>query len=155
MSVYEAPVGDTDATLGAIWAEVLGVARVGRQDDFFALGGHSLLAVTLIEQMRQRELRADVRTLFTTPTLAALAAAVERQSCEVPVPPHRIPAGCTALTPDLLPLVTLTQAEIDRIVAAVPGGAANVQDIYPLAPLRRDLFHHLLTTEGDPMCFRP
>ena len=74
---YEAPVGEVEEALAELWAGLLGVERVGRWDNFFALGGHSLLAVTLIERMRQRGLRADVRALFTAPTLAALAAVIE------------------------------------------------------------------------------
>ncbi|MGG6548159.1 UNVERIFIED_CONTAM: phosphopantetheine-binding protein, partial [Prevotella sp. 15_C9] len=44
---YEAPVGDTEITLAALWSELLNVERVGRHDNFFELGGHSLLAVSL------------------------------------------------------------------------------------------------------------
>jgi len=88
---YEAPVGDTEQALAGIWAEVLGVERVGRHDGFFELGGHSLLAVTLIGRMRKQGLHADVRALFATPTLAAFAAAIESAPRELDVPANLIP----------------------------------------------------------------
>ncbi|WP_176563048.1 non-ribosomal peptide synthetase, partial [Pseudomonas sp. ICMP22404] len=147
---YEAPVGETETLLAKLWTQILNVERVGRHDHFFELGGHSLLAVNLIEQMRQVGLSADVRVLFGQPTLAALAAAVGSGN-EVQVPANGIAPGCERITPDMLPLATLTQDAIDWIVATVPGGAANVQDIYPLAPLQDGiLYHHLSAQQGDP-----
>ncbi|WP_277621751.1 non-ribosomal peptide synthetase [Pseudomonas sp. BIOMIG1BDMA] len=147
---YEAPEGEVETTLAQIWAEVLKLEQVGRHDNFFELGGHSLLAVGLVERMRQAGLQADVRVLFSQPTLAALAASVGAGH-EVAVPRNRIEPDCTQITPDLLPLATLDQASIERIVASVPGGVANVQDIYALAPLQEGLlYHHISAEQGDP-----
>jgi arthrofactin-type cyclic lipopeptide synthetase C len=147
---YEAPVGAIETALARIWAEALGLERVGRFDNFFKLGGHSLLAIRLFERMRREGLHADVRAIFATPTLAALASAVGGESGVIDVPPNGIPPGCEAITPEMLPLVEMSAAEIELIVSAVPGGAANVQDVYPLAPLQEGiLFHHLTGGEGD------
>jgi amino acid adenylation domain-containing protein len=152
---YVAPRTPTEEKVAQIWAEVLKVERVGIHDNFFELGGHSLLAVTLIERMRRAGLHADVGALFTTSTLAELAQAVGSESGEVEVPPNRIPAGCETISPEMLPLVSLMPEEIARIAAQVPGGARNIQDIYPLAPLQEGiLFHHLMAREGDPYLLR-
>ena len=80
----------------------------------------------------------------------AIAEGGEQGQCELTVPPNGIPAGCTALTPEMLPLIALDETQLAAIVDAVPGGAAAIQDIYPLAPLQEGiLFHHLLQKEGD------
>jgi arthrofactin-type cyclic lipopeptide synthetase B len=69
----------------------LQVERVGRHDNFFELGGHSLLAVTVVERMREVGVRADVRSLFLTPTIADLATA-DCGDSGLDIPPNRIPA---------------------------------------------------------------
>ncbi|WP_240326914.1 phosphopantetheine-binding protein, partial [Pseudomonas syringae] len=113
---YEAPEGDTEMAIARIWQDLLQLEQVGRHDHFFELGGHSLLAVKLIERMRQIDLVADVRVLFSQPTLSALAAAVGGKEA-VEVPANLIPANCERITPDMLPLVSLSQEDIDRVVS--------------------------------------
>ncbi|MBD2798088.1 amino acid adenylation domain-containing protein, partial [Xenorhabdus sp. 18] len=150
---YEAPQGETEQKLAAIWQLLLNVEQVGRQDNFFELGGHSLLVVNLIEQLRSHGLSLDVSTVFAAPTLAAMSALIDHPATQnaIPeVPPNLIREDSAVITPDMLPLVTLTQDQIDQIVSHVTGGIPNVQDIYPLGPLQEGiLFHHLLETEGD------
>jgi aryl carrier-like protein len=78
--------------LAGIWAKLLHLDRVGRNDNFFELGGHSLMAVTLVERLAQAGLKADVRALFTTPTLAELAASFDTNAPAVETPANRIPS---------------------------------------------------------------
>ncbi|CBW75576.1 Non-ribosomal peptide synthetase modules [Mycetohabitans rhizoxinica HKI 454] len=147
---YEAPQGEAETVLATIWAELLGLSHIGRHDSFFALGGNSLLAVQMIDRLRRVGLTLSVRALFEASTLSVLAHALG-QHREVGVPPNRITPDTTTLTPALLPLIDLTQADIDRIVEQVPGGVANIQDIYALSPLQDGmLFHHLLAANSDP-----
>ncbi|MCA1453647.1 amino acid adenylation domain-containing protein [Bradyrhizobium sp. BRP22] len=147
---YVAPQGEVEEILAKIWSELLGVRRIGRNDHFFELGGHSLLAVRLLEQLQRHSLATDVRTLFARPVLCELAASLVRAGA-VAAPANPITPQTTTITPEMLPLIVLSQSEIDSLVARVPGGIANIQDIYGLSPLQDGiLFHHLLSTEGDP-----
>jgi amino acid adenylation domain-containing protein/FkbH-like protein/thioester reductase-like protein len=149
---YEAPQGEVEEILAGIWSTLLRVPRVGRWDNFFELGGHSLLIVQLMERLRRVGLSTQMRCVFESPTLADLANTLTNEAGEqVEVPPNLIPPNCEAVTPEMLPLVVLEAEHIERIVQSVPGGAANIQDIYPLAPLQEGiLFHHLLDEDkGD------
>ncbi|HET8774712.1 MAG TPA: non-ribosomal peptide synthase/polyketide synthase, partial [Thermoanaerobaculia bacterium] len=75
--VYEAPQGDVETALAAIWQDLLGVPQAGRHDDFFALGGHSLLAVQVLSRIRAAfGVELPLRAVFASSTLSALAAAV-------------------------------------------------------------------------------
>ncbi|MGJ5235415.1 amino acid adenylation domain-containing protein, partial [Bradyrhizobium oligotrophicum] len=147
---YDPPQGEVELMLAAIWSELLGVDRVGRNDHFFELGGQSLLVVRLLDRLRRRGFTTKAQTVFVKPVLRELAASLRRAD-EIAVPANLITAQTTRITPELLPLIALSQPEIDRVVAQVPGGVANIQDIYALSPLQEGiLFHHLLAVEGDP-----
>ena len=88
---YVAPRTPQEELLAAIWADVLGLARVGAYDHFFALGGHSLLATQVLVRVRETfQVELPLRTLFEAPTLATLAeeiARARRAGPAVAVPP--------------------------------------------------------------------
>ena len=146
---YQPPLGEVEEILARIWQELLGVPLVGRHDNFFELGGHSLLIVQMLDKLRHAGLSAEARQIFGNLKLSDLAGVLTNRVAETNgVPENQIPLGCQEITPQMLPLVELEAEHIDRIVRAVPGGAANIEDIYPLSPLQEGiLFHHLMDEE--------
>ncbi|HVQ96757.1 MAG TPA: phosphopantetheine-binding protein, partial [Mycobacteriales bacterium] len=72
------PRSPSEELVAEVWAEVLGVPRVGALDDFFDLGGHSLLATRVVARLRDLVgVEVPLRAFFTGRTLAGVAAAVE------------------------------------------------------------------------------
>jgi non-ribosomal peptide synthetase component F len=75
---FEAPSSPTARALAGMWAEVLGVERVGASDDFFDRGGHSLLATQLVSRIRRGfGVELPLRTVFEVPKLADLAGRID------------------------------------------------------------------------------
>src|SRR5262249_51440513 len=76
---YVEPRGEVEEVVAGIWRGVLGVERVGAQDNFFEIGGHSLLATRVISRLKEAfKLELAVRWLFEKPTVRGQAEDIER-----------------------------------------------------------------------------
>ncbi|MEU1091608.1 amino acid adenylation domain-containing protein, partial [Streptomyces sp. NPDC005892] len=115
------PRTEGEEALCRIFAEVLGVEKVGIDDSFFGLGGHSLLATRLVSRVRTMlRVELDVRAVFESPTVAGLSARLASEAAAVrrPVTP--------AIRPAEIPL-SFAQARLwflDRIDSR--GGMYNI-----------------------------
>src|SRR5499427_9001538 len=87
VSAGRGPRTPQEEILCTLFAEVLGVARVGIDDNFFALGGDSIISIQLVSRARKAGLVITPRAVFQHQTVAGLAAvgtAVEATSAAVP-----------------------------------------------------------------------
>jgi amino acid adenylation domain-containing protein len=82
-SDFVPPRTPVEKELSRIWAETLGLEKVGIRDDFFGLGGHSLLALKLMSEIEQTfKVTLPLAVLFRASTIADLAAELELSSHE-------------------------------------------------------------------------
>ncbi|MCA2211708.1 non-ribosomal peptide synthetase [Jidongwangia harbinensis] len=119
---FVAPVGDVEQRLAGIWAEALGLDRVGRNDNFFGLGGDSIRSIRVLGAARAAGLTFGLQELFHRPTVAGLARVTT--ACDRP--------EATGLGPFEL------VAEADR--AALPDG---LEDAYPMVALQVGMVYEM------------
>jgi acyl carrier protein len=76
--VYVAPRNASEQAIADIWAEILGVKRIGVHDNFFDRGGHSLKATQIVSRLRKMfGSEIPLRYMFQFPTIAELAAVID------------------------------------------------------------------------------
>ncbi|HVR96838.1 MAG TPA: amino acid adenylation domain-containing protein [Thermoanaerobaculia bacterium] len=119
---YVPPRGPIEEMLAGLWAEVLGIERVGAHDDFFDLGGHSLLATQAVSRARVAfGVELPLRALFDRPTVAGLAVVVEaaRRGGEAFAAPPLVPRTRSGNPP-----LSFAQQRLWFFDQLVPGSAA-------------------------------
>ncbi|WP_075344662.1 non-ribosomal peptide synthetase [Tenacibaculum agarivorans] len=150
---YVAPRNETEIQLAAIWEELLGVEKIGIYDNFFELGGHSLLVVQLISRLQEANFNIAVKDVFSNPTISAVSEKLSSTVSMYQVPENGIQENTDFITPSMIPLLDFKQEEINHVVANIPGGVSNIQDMYPLSPLQEGIYFHYLMRnkdQGDP-----
>ncbi|MDI9897100.1 amino acid adenylation domain-containing protein [Rhodococcus sp. IEGM 1381] len=180
---YRAPSTPVEEIVAAAFGDVLGVDRVGLDDDFFDLGGNSLIATRLVARVGAAAgWRVPVRVLFEASTVAAFAAAVSALSTERAVPalepverPSEIPLSYaqqrmwflnqfdTASAVDNLPLAISLTGDLD--VAALQGAVSDIvhrhESLRTLYPETDGRARQSVVTEGievpdiTPIAVRP
>ncbi|HEU5382323.1 MAG TPA: amino acid adenylation domain-containing protein [Ktedonobacteraceae bacterium] len=117
-AVYEAPRNSVEEVLAILFAEILGLERVGINDHFFERGGHSLLATRLHSRIRDElQVELPLRSLFEAPTVARLSDLILRHS------PQRATIEKTARV-----LLELAQLSDDDVEAFLQEQAARLEE---------------------------
>ncbi|GLF99153.1 non-ribosomal peptide synthetase [Streptomyces yaizuensis] len=99
--VYRAPRSTAERVLAEVLAEVLGVDRVGLDDDFFAVGGDSIRSIQVVSRARARGVEVSPREIFQRRTVAGLAEVVAGRAAESAVVLTELPGGGTGPVPPL------------------------------------------------------
>jgi len=127
---HVAPESEAEQILIEIWAEVLGLKRVGVTDSFFALGGNSIHFVAVLAKARKRGLEFTFQQLFTHPTVRELAA-----------------GGGEAAAGDALP----TEFGAFELISAADRAliSEGIEDAYPMAMLQSGLIYQSEIMHGN------
>ncbi|MFI7671676.1 amino acid adenylation domain-containing protein [Nocardia sp. NPDC049526] len=128
---YRAPETEIEQIIAEVLGEVLGIERIGLDDDFFALGGDSITSIQVVSRARARGVIFTPRDVFESRTVAILA----------PLATQGAPVEAGAQGP----LVELSQADNDRLAREYP----KLAEVWPLTPLQSGMLFHAQLAESS------
>ncbi|MFI6363201.1 amino acid adenylation domain-containing protein [Nocardia sp. NPDC050630] len=126
---YRAPETEIEQIIAEVLGEVLGIERIGLDDDFFALGGDSITSIQVVSRARARGVIFTPRDVFESRTVAVLAPLATQ--------------GASVETGVRGPLVELSQADHDRLAREYP----TLVEVWPLTPLQSGMLFHAQLAE--------
>ena len=126
---FVAPESDEEELLAAVWSQILGVERVGAEDNFFALGGDSILSIQVLSRARERGLAFELQDLFEHQTVRELARVARVAVAAAPSPSR--------------PFTQLSEEDRGRM-------PDDVEDAYPLTLLQAGMLYHMELSPEDP-----
>jgi amino acid adenylation domain-containing protein len=132
-AAYSAPRTDVERILTGIWAEVLGLERVGIHDNFFTIGGDSIQSIRVLVRAHQAGLSITPVQIFQHQTVAELALAAR------------------ATEPSAARPATASDDGAERRAAGDALGRTvdEIVDVYPLTPTQRTMLAHTLRPSGE------
>ena len=115
---FQAARNEVEEKLTTIWQEVMGLHRIGINDNFFALGGHSLMASQVVARIRDTfQIELPLRRAFEYPTIAELSLEIQQSLQELPERPLRRAPRTEVEIKELLSRIDeLSEAEIDALL---------------------------------------
>ena len=126
-SAFAAPTTTAEEALAQVWSEVLGLERVGIDDNFFSLGGDSILSIRVVAAAGQRGLKITLADVFQYQTIRELGASADGVPATASQDPDR--------TDRVASFALLSAADAGRM-------PADVEDAYPLARLQAGMLFH-------------
>ncbi|WP_256327820.1 non-ribosomal peptide synthetase [Nitrosospira sp. Nl5] len=131
---HEPPQGEVEEALAGIWAAVLGIGQVGRNDNFFEMGGDSILSLQIVTKARRAGWKITPRQLFERQNIAALAELVETIQ------------ESNAVASERGYLHDYVSAEV---VASLVFTDDDIDDVYPLSPTQEGMLFHTLESAEE------
>jgi len=137
-AAYQAPRNAAEGILAEVWAELLGLERVGVHDNFFSLGGDSIVSLRVVALAARRGVALSLQDIFRYQTIARIAASASSGAIGRGTEPARPDHGAFSL---------LSPEDRDRLQAC----GADIEDAYPLTQLQAGMLYHMALTPEEPL----